>query len=135
MKLETIRLPISRSFFFFLFFLSQVFFFSKGNKGEIKITWDNKLSTLRLILLCSHRNSDVFILPKLRERRMEAPLYPQRFMGKTVNVPHFNRDTVEYAPREDWDDRIKTRDQNTASFSEKHYGLESHLENLIFKMS
>ena len=48
---------------------------------------------------------------------------PQRFMGKTVNVPHFNRDTVEYAPRER-DDRIKTRDQNTASFSEKHYGRE-----------
>ena len=44
-------------------------------------------------------------------------------MGKTVNVPYFNRDTVEYAPRER-DDRIKTRDQNTASFSEKHYGRE-----------
>jgi len=25
---------------------------------------------------------------------------PQRFMGKTVNVPHFNRDTFEYASRE-----------------------------------
>ena len=24
---------------------------------------------------------------------------PQRFMGKTVNVPHFNRDTFEYASR------------------------------------
>ena len=24
---------------------------------------------------------------------------PQRFMGKTVTVPHFNRDTVEFAPR------------------------------------
>ena len=48
---------------------------------------------------------------------------PQRYMGKTVNVPHFNPDTVEYAPRER-DDRIKTRDQNTASFSEKHYGRE-----------
>ena len=48
---------------------------------------------------------------------------PQRFMGKTVNVPHFNRDKVEYAPRER-EDRIKTRDQNTASFSEKHYGRE-----------
>ena len=24
---------------------------------------------------------------------------PQRFMGKTVNVPHFNRDTVEFASR------------------------------------
>ena len=52
---------------------------------------------------------------------------PQRFMGKTVNVPHFNRDTVEYAPRER-DDRIKTRDQNTASFSEKHYGREPFRE-------
>ena len=48
---------------------------------------------------------------------------PQRYMRKTVNVPHFNPDTVEYAPRER-DDRIKTRDQNTASFSEKHYGRE-----------
>ena len=25
---------------------------------------------------------------------------PQRFMGKTVAVPHFNRDTVEFASRE-----------------------------------
>ena len=25
---------------------------------------------------------------------------PQRFMGKIVNVPHFNRDTVEKASRE-----------------------------------
>ena len=24
---------------------------------------------------------------------------PQRFMGKTVYVPHFNRDTVEFASR------------------------------------
>ena len=24
---------------------------------------------------------------------------PQRFMGKTVTVPHFNRDTVEFASR------------------------------------
>ena len=24
---------------------------------------------------------------------------PQRLMGKNVNVPHFNRDTVEYASR------------------------------------
>ena len=24
---------------------------------------------------------------------------PQRFMGKTVNAPHFNRDTVEFASR------------------------------------
>ena len=26
---------------------------------------------------------------------------PQRFMGKTVNVPHFNRDTVEFASRKE----------------------------------
>ena len=38
MKLETIRLPIGRSFFFFFIFISGFFFFSKGNKGEIKIT-------------------------------------------------------------------------------------------------
>ena len=44
-------------------------------------------------------------------------------MNKFLNMPHFNRDTVEYAPRER-DDRIKTRDQNTASISEKHYGRE-----------
>ena len=25
---------------------------------------------------------------------------PQRFMGKPVTVPHFNRDTVEFASRE-----------------------------------
>ena len=25
---------------------------------------------------------------------------PQRFMGKTVYVPHFNRDAVEFASRE-----------------------------------
>ena len=25
---------------------------------------------------------------------------PQRFVGKTVYVPHFNRDTVEFTPRE-----------------------------------
>ena len=25
---------------------------------------------------------------------------PQRFMSKTVAVPHFNRDTVEFASRE-----------------------------------
>ena len=25
---------------------------------------------------------------------------PQRFMGKTVTVPHYNRDTVEFASRE-----------------------------------
>ena len=48
---------------------------------------------------------------------------PQRFMGKTVYVPHFNRDTVEFASRErDHERWIKTRDQNAASLSEKHYG-------------
>ena len=38
-------------------------------------------------------------------------------MGKIVAVPHFNRDTVEFA----W---IKSRDQNTVSFSQNHYGRE-----------
>ena len=43
-------------------------------------------------------------------------------MSKTFYVPHFNRDTIEYASRER--DKSKTRDQNTASFSEKHLGRE-----------
>lgn len=58
---------------------------------------------------------------------------PQRYMGKTVNVPHFNCDTVEYASRER-DDRIKTRDQILLPFLE-NITEESDLENLIFKMS
>ena len=35
---------------------------------------------------------------------------PQRFVGKTVYVPHFNRDTVEFASRErdESKPRIKT---------------------------
>ena len=33
---------------------------------------------------------------------------PQRFMGKTVTVPHFNRDTVEFAPRKRDESGIKT---------------------------
>ena len=50
---------------------------------------------------------------------------PQRFMGKTVTVAHFNRDTVEFASRIKRDESnpgIKT--PYTASFSEKHYGRE-----------
>ena len=54
---------------------------------------------------------------------------PQRYMGKTVNVPHFNPDTVEYAPRER-DDRIKILLPFLKNITE-----ESDLENLIFKMS
>ena len=48
---------------------------------------------------------------------------PQRFMGKIVAVPHFNRDTVEFASRErdESNPGIKTC---TASFSEKHNGRE-----------
>ena len=51
---------------------------------------------------------------------------PQRLMGKTVHVPLFNRDTLEFASRERDKSKpeIKTRDQNTASFSEKHCGRE-----------
>ena len=30
--------------------------------------------------------------------------HPQRFMGKTVTVPHFNRDTVEFASRKQRDE-------------------------------
>ena len=35
---------------------------------------------------------------------------PQRFMDKTVTVPHFNRDTVEFASgkRDKWNPGIKT---------------------------
>ena len=47
---------------------------------------------------------------------------PQRFMGKTVYVPHFNRDTVEFASRER--DESKPGIKNTPSSSEKHYGGE-----------
>ena len=54
---------------------------------------------------------------------------PQRYMGKTVNVPHFNPDTVEYPPRER-DDRIKILLPFLKNITE-----ESDLENLIFKMS
>ena len=32
---------------------------------------------------------------------------PQRFMGKTVYVPHFNRDTFEFASREREKSKIK----------------------------
>ena len=49
---------------------------------------------------------------------------PQRFVGKTVTVPHFNRDTVEFASRIKRDESnpgIKTR---TASITE-----ETDLEN------
>ena len=54
---------------------------------------------------------------------------PQRYIGKTVNVPHFNPDTVEYAPRER-DDRIKILLPFLKNITE-----ESDFENLIFKMS
>ena len=54
---------------------------------------------------------------------------PQRYMGKTVNVPHFNPDTVEYAPCER-DDRIKILLPFLKNITE-----ESDLENVIFKMS
>ena len=47
---------------------------------------------------------------------------PQRFMGKTITVPHFNRDTVEFASRKR--DESNSRDQNTDAFSEKHYRRE-----------
>ena len=46
-------------------------------------------------------------------------------MGKTVYVPHFNRNSVEFASRER---EIKTRDQNTASFL-KNITEESDVES------
>ena len=57
---------------------------------------------------------------------------PQRFMGKIVTMLHFNRDAVEFASHER-DLKIKPGDQNTASFSEKHYGRERFWR--IFKIS
>ena len=47
---------------------------------------------------------------------------PQRFMGKTVYVPHFNRDTVEFASRER--DKSKSRIKTLLPSSEKRYGGE-----------
>ena len=48
---------------------------------------------------------------------------PQTFMGKTVYVPHFNRNTVEFASRER--DESKPGIKTPPPFmSEKHYGRE-----------
>ena len=48
---------------------------------------------------------------------------PQRFMSKTVYVPDFNRDTVEFASRER--DESKPGIKTLLPFiSEKHYGRE-----------
>ena len=54
---------------------------------------------------------------------------PQRFMGKTVYVPHFNRDTVEFASRERDESKpgIKTLLPFLKSFTE-----ESDLENFQY---
>ena len=51
---------------------------------------------------------------------------PQRFMGKTVTVPHFNRDTVEFASRkgDESDPGIKTLMAFLTNITE-----ESGLEN------
>ena len=51
---------------------------------------------------------------------------PQRFMGKTVTVPHFNRDTVEFASRkgDESDPGIKTLMAFLKNITE-----ESDLEN------
>ena len=47
---------------------------------------------------------------------------PQRFMGKTVTVPHFNGDTVEFTSRkrDESNPGIKT----LLPFLKKHYGSE-----------
>ena len=56
---------------------------------------------------------------------------PQRFRGKIVTVPHFNRDTVEFASRER--DESNPGIKKTASFSEKHYQRErlEYFQDLI----
>ena len=51
---------------------------------------------------------------------------PQRFMGKTVYVPYFNRDTVEFASRER--DRSKPGIKILLPFL-KNFTEESDLEN------
>ena len=51
---------------------------------------------------------------------------PQRFMGKTVYVPHFNRDTVEFASRER--DESKPGIKTLLPFLKNTTG-ESDLEN------
>ena len=54
---------------------------------------------------------------------------PQRFMGKTVYVPHFNRDTVEFTSRERDESKpgIKTLLPFLKSITE-----ESDLENFQY---
>ena len=53
---------------------------------------------------------------------------PQRFMGKTVTVPHFNRDTVEFASRkrDESNPGIKTLMPSLKKITE-----ESDLENFL----
>ena len=51
---------------------------------------------------------------------------PQRFVGKTVYVPHFNRDTVEFSSRER--DESKPRIKTLLPFL-KNITEESDLEN------
>ena len=71
---------------------------------------------MNLILCCVLKKSHSVVSGGVRHD-------PQRFMGKTVTVPHFNRDMVEFASRkrDESNTGIKTC---TASFSEKHYGRE-----------
>ena len=56
---------------------------------------------------------------------------PQRFMGKTVYVPHFNRDAVEFASRErdESDPGIKTLLPFLKKKKEKKNTADRHLEN------
>ena len=52
---------------------------------------------------------------------------PQRFMGKTVYVPHFNRDTIEFASRER--DESKPGSKHRLLSCLKNITEESNLEN------
>ena len=47
---------------------------------------------------------------------------PQRFMGKSVTVPHFSRDTVEFASRKR--DKSNPGIKTLLPFLKKHYGRE-----------
>ena len=52
---------------------------------------------------------------------------PQRFVGKTVRVPHFNPDTVEYPSRER--DESKPGIKTLLPFLKKNITEESELED------
>ena len=60
----------------------------------------SKLASSRRVMHVTSRGR-VFLSGNHYHTRLGGERHdPQRFMGKTVHVPHFNRDTVEFASRE-----------------------------------